>query len=260
MCHNMLCQRKSIILFLLNCFKRIMAEHLHYVSTTFPWWRHQMETFSALLALCAGNSLVPVNSPHKGQWREALMFSSIYAWINDWVNNREAGDLRRYRGHYDVIVMSIRINPTTHAYKTPMGMRLLVLNSGNWWHRIPFEIDKNPDVRNIYKKFIHPKIKLTKSKWLYQRRHIGQAQDYIVWVLFLCNAMYSKAHVNLCKWKMPNAFWTNKCLTTKPKNISEQICIYHVYLTTWSILLTCFYLFSTRLYNFIIDAALTSRL
>ena len=34
------------------------------------------------------------------------MFSLIYAWINDWVNNREAGDLRRQHGHYDVIVMS----------------------------------------------------------------------------------------------------------------------------------------------------------
>ena len=33
------------------------------------------------------------------------MFSLIYAWINDWVNNREAGDLRRQHGHYDVIVM-----------------------------------------------------------------------------------------------------------------------------------------------------------
>ena len=43
--------------------------------------------------------------PHKGQWRGALMFTLIYAWINDWVNNREAGGLRRYRGHYDVIVM-----------------------------------------------------------------------------------------------------------------------------------------------------------
>ena len=69
------------------------------------WWRHQMESFSALLALCAGNSPVPVNSPHKGQWREALMFSLICAWINGWENNREAGDLRRYRAHYDVIVM-----------------------------------------------------------------------------------------------------------------------------------------------------------
>ena len=47
----------------------------------------------------------PVNFPYKGQWRGALMFSLTYAWINDWVNNREAGDLRRQRGHYDVIVM-----------------------------------------------------------------------------------------------------------------------------------------------------------
>ena len=33
------------------------------------------------------------------------MFSLICAWINDLVNNREAGDLRCHRGHYDVNVM-----------------------------------------------------------------------------------------------------------------------------------------------------------
>ena len=74
-------------------------------NTCLTWWRHQMETFSALLALCVGNSPVPVNSPHNGQWRGALMFSLICARINGWVNNREAGDLRRHRGHYDVNVM-----------------------------------------------------------------------------------------------------------------------------------------------------------
>ena len=47
----------------------------------------------------------PVNSPHKGQWRGALMFSLICARINGWVNNREAGDLRRHQAHCDVIVM-----------------------------------------------------------------------------------------------------------------------------------------------------------
>ena len=47
----------------------------------------------------------PVNSPHKGQWRGALMFSLICVWINSWINNRKAGDLRRYRAHYDVTVM-----------------------------------------------------------------------------------------------------------------------------------------------------------
>ena len=49
----------------------------------------------------------PVNSPHKGQWRGALMFSLICVWINSWVNNREVGDLRRYRTHYDITVMNI---------------------------------------------------------------------------------------------------------------------------------------------------------
>ena len=47
----------------------------------------------------------PVNSPHKGQWRGALMFSLICAWINGWVSNRVADDLRHHRAHYDVTVM-----------------------------------------------------------------------------------------------------------------------------------------------------------
>ena len=47
----------------------------------------------------------PVNSPHKGQWRGALMFSLICAWINGWANNGEAGGLRRHRAHCDVTVM-----------------------------------------------------------------------------------------------------------------------------------------------------------
>ena len=47
----------------------------------------------------------PVNSPHKGQWRGALMFSLIRARINGWVNNRKAGDLTRHQVHCDVIVM-----------------------------------------------------------------------------------------------------------------------------------------------------------
>ena len=70
------------------------------------WWCHQMETFSALLAICAGSPRSPVNSPHKGQWRGALMFSLICVWINSWVNNREVGDLRCYRAQYDVILLS----------------------------------------------------------------------------------------------------------------------------------------------------------
>ena len=48
----------------------------------------------------------PVNSPHKGQWRGALMFSLICAWTNSWANTGDVGDLRRHRAHYDVIVVA----------------------------------------------------------------------------------------------------------------------------------------------------------
>ena len=47
----------------------------------------------------------PVKSPHKSQWRGALVFSLICVWTNGWVNNRDAGDLRSYRAHYDITVM-----------------------------------------------------------------------------------------------------------------------------------------------------------
>ena len=64
-------------------------------------WRH----FPRYWPFVRGNHRSPVNSPHKGQWRGALVFSLICVWINGWVNNRGAGDLRRYRAHNDVIVM-----------------------------------------------------------------------------------------------------------------------------------------------------------
>ena len=72
------------------------------------WWRHQMKTFPRYWKFVRGIQRSPVNSPHKGQWRGTLMFSLICAWTNAWVNNREAGDLRRHRANYNVIVM-IRI-------------------------------------------------------------------------------------------------------------------------------------------------------
>ena len=61
--------------------------------------------------------LSPVNSPLKGQWRGALMSSMICVWINGWVNNHEAGDLRRHRAHYDVLAMN--------SFEPSDGM---------WWH------------------------------------------------------------------------------------------------------------------------------
>ena len=65
-------------------------------------WKH----FASYWPFVRGIHRSPVNSPHKGQWHGALMFSLIFAWINVWVNNGEAGDLRHHRAHYDVIVIS----------------------------------------------------------------------------------------------------------------------------------------------------------
>ena len=51
-------------------------------------WKH----FPRYWPFVRGIHRSPVNSPHKGQWRGALMFSLICTWINGWVNNGEAGD------------------------------------------------------------------------------------------------------------------------------------------------------------------------
>ena len=64
-------------------------------------WKH----FPRYWPFVQGIHRSPVNSLHKGQWRGAFVFSLICTWMNLWVDNREAGDLRRYHAHYDVIVM-----------------------------------------------------------------------------------------------------------------------------------------------------------
>ena len=68
-------------------------------------WKH----FPRYWPFVRGIYRSPVNSTHKGQCRRALLFSLTHDWINGWVNNREAGDLRRLRAHYDVVVMRNRI-------------------------------------------------------------------------------------------------------------------------------------------------------
>ena len=68
-------------------------------------WKH----FPRYWPFVRGIHRSSVNSPHKGQWRGALMLSLICARINGWVNNGEAGDLRRHRAHFDVIVMRLSI-------------------------------------------------------------------------------------------------------------------------------------------------------
>ena len=98
----------------------------------------------------------PVNSPHKGQWRGALMFSLICAWIHSLVNNDEAGNLRRHRAHYDVTVMLPLL--TTCIAGPPVAIILTMWNddvqvldvqvlnwrwtTANWDVSVPLMIEK----------------------------------------------------------------------------------------------------------------------
>ena len=65
----------------------------------------QWEHFQCYWPFVRGIQQSAVDFPQKGQWRRALMFSLICAWTNSWANNRDAGDLRWHRSHYDVTVM-----------------------------------------------------------------------------------------------------------------------------------------------------------
>ena len=116
-------------------FKRYFKKYIHLITSDshlhvkyhvscvgFILWRYDVSWLAclymmtasnghifALLALCAGNSPVTGEFPSQRQWQRALMFSLIYAWTNGWVNNSEAGDLRRRRAHYDVTAMILGV-------------------------------------------------------------------------------------------------------------------------------------------------------
>ena len=71
----------------------------------FPEDRHFYMHFREL-ALCAGNHRwIPLT---KARDAELWCFPWSTPWINGWVNNGEADDLRRLRGHHDVIGMWFR--------------------------------------------------------------------------------------------------------------------------------------------------------
>ena len=102
-----------------NCFlpngikplhEPMLIYHNRFLGLSFTWMQFhddviKWKNFPRYWPFVRGIHRSPVNSPHKGQWRGALIFSLISVWINGWVNNREDGDLRRCHAHYDVGVM-----------------------------------------------------------------------------------------------------------------------------------------------------------
>ena len=110
----------------------------------------------------------PVDSPHKGQWRGALIFSLICAWIKGWVNNGEAGDFGRHRAHYDVIEMEhnwyisvtrpqcVTKNPDTFNQHLSTGWHLAItISNGKIKMSIPHCNITSPHDHHVPINFIH---------------------------------------------------------------------------------------------------------
>ena len=107
-----------------------------YIQTDISYFKHgeaiKWKYFPRYWPFMRGIHRSPVNSPHKGQWSEALKFSLICAWTNCWINNHEAGDLRRYRAHYDVIVMNLK-EASCLPLVTSRRCQMTVMASGGGW-------------------------------------------------------------------------------------------------------------------------------
>ena len=69
------------------------------------WWRHQTETFSALLARCERNRPVIGVFPSQRPVTWSFDFYSLICAWNGWTNGRVAGKLRRQSAYYDITVM-----------------------------------------------------------------------------------------------------------------------------------------------------------
>ena len=84
------------------------------------WWRRQMETFSALLALWP-----LVDSPHKGQWRGILM-CFFYLRLNKQLSKHATR--RCLETHYDVTVMVREISEINPWKRHIQGKLLCFFN------------------------------------------------------------------------------------------------------------------------------------
>ena len=89
-----------------------------------------------LLALCVGNSPVTSEFPAQRPVTWSFDFFLSAPWINGWVNNHEAGDLRHHRAHYDVILMVLQYIYVCllaiQANIKPTSLQVPVIPFGNW--------------------------------------------------------------------------------------------------------------------------------
>ena len=137
-------------------------------------WKH----FPRYWPFVRGIHQSPVNSPHKGQWRGALIFSLICVCIHGWVNNPEAGDLRCSGAHYDVIVMKVVHWEPSYQYVLNTH-KCCALNSSVW------KTGKDHDF------VFNTSEQSTNTAW---QRHIYFIENIIWHGIFWCNKLMINMH------------------------------------------------------------------
>ena len=121
-----------------SCFYIKLAVNLHSLKhDDVIKWKHLPRYWPFV----RGIHQSPVNSTLKSQWCGTLRFSLFSAWINGWVNNREAGDLRRHCAHYDVTVMetTVLFDSTVHGttlYNRNKNLSKCKIKIKHSWHII----------------------------------------------------------------------------------------------------------------------------
>ena len=197
-------------------------------------WKH----FPRYWPFVRGIHRPPVNSPHKGQWRGTFQFSLICARMNCWVNNREAGDLRRHRAHYDVIVMKL-----CHWRELQNGWKLLwvygwTLNikiSMNLFRFKPFYLWKSKlwsrfngrlNVEQLKNASNCDAISLLRYAldWRYTNFSVRQYFPIILWTRFTLKFVFELSHtlnvyhrwLSLLKDKLAEHIVTDKLQTFQP--------------------------------------------
>ena len=85
--------------------------------------------------------------PHKSHWRRAFIFSLICTWTNGWVNNRDAGDLRRHCAHYDVSVLYVTTFAATTLVALPFADLLYPSNMGSV---VKTTCNKRPLIKHVH--------------------------------------------------------------------------------------------------------------
>ena len=191
-----------------------------------------METFSALLAIYAGNSSVTGDFPAQWPVTRALVFSLICGWIYCWVNKAEAGDLRRHRAHPDVILMKSRrvwVKSTgTIIQLGPLSLadNWSVVRINNYICCFTWDVITHPWPTIYPKKYAHGFVVLCFV--VVMQSFIMNSHEVFIHIHQGCFAG-TGAIVRLpqCQWIKPAGYGKiSQCITTTKHSKAKTVCIF----------------------------------